>query len=82
MGYSGKCNQLQAKIDMPRPKLDKENLHARVNPGTKETLEDIAGTLGMTYSGKGQTGQLFDLIAENREVFEPILNKLLAIESG
>ncbi|MCC5633435.1 hypothetical protein [Nostoc sphaeroides] len=46
-----------------RKKLDRTNIHARVDPGTAEKLKEIAQKLGYIYDGEGSTGQLLDAIA-------------------
>lgn len=56
---------------MPRQKLDRTNLHARVNPNTPEQLKKIAYSLGYIYDNEGSTGQLLDAIASNSHVMIP-----------
>lgn len=46
-----------------RKKLDRTNIHARVDPGTADKLKEIAQKLGYIYDGEGSTGQLLDAIA-------------------
>ncbi len=46
-----------------RKKLDRVNLHARVERGTGEKLKEIAQILGYIYNNEGSTGQLLDAIA-------------------
>jgi hypothetical protein len=46
-----------------RKKLDRTNIHARVDPGTAEKLKEIAQKLGYIYDTEGSTGQLLDAIA-------------------
>lgn len=48
---------------MPRRKLNRDSLHARVAPGTSEKLKEIAAVLGYLYNREGATGQLLDAIA-------------------
>jgi hypothetical protein len=47
-----------------RKKLDRTNLHARVERGTADKLKEIAHRLGYIYDGEGSTGQLLDAIAQ------------------
>jgi hypothetical protein len=46
-----------------RKKLDRTNIHARVDPKTAHKLKEIAQKLGYTYDSEGSTGQLLDAIA-------------------
>ena len=46
-----------------RKKLNRDNLHARVAPGTADKLKEIAMKLGYIYNDEGSTGQLLDAIA-------------------
>lgn len=46
-----------------RKKLDRTNIHARVDSGTADKLKEIAQKLGYIYDGEGSTGQLLDAIA-------------------
>ncbi|MBE9215538.1 hypothetical protein IQ247_23210 [Plectonema cf. radiosum LEGE 06105] len=46
-----------------RKKLDRVNLHARVERGTGDKLKQIAHLLGYSYNNEGSTGQLLDAIA-------------------
>jgi hypothetical protein len=46
-----------------RTKLNRTNIHARVDPGTADKLKEIAQKLGYIYDGKGSTGQMLDAIA-------------------
>lgn len=56
---------------MPRQKLDRASLHARVNPQTSEALKQIAYNLGYIYDGEGSTGQLLDAIASEQQMLIP-----------
>lgn len=56
---------------MPRQKLDRTNLHARVDIKTPESLKKIAYILGYTYDNEGSTGQLLDAIASSEQVLIP-----------
>ena len=56
---------------MPRQKLDRVSLHARVDPQTSEALKQIAYKLGYVYDGEGSTGQLLDAIASQQHVLIP-----------
>lgn len=47
-----------------RKKLDRTNIHARVDPKTADKLKEIAQKLGYIYDGEGSTGQLLDAIAQ------------------
>lgn len=53
---------------MPRQKLDRSNLHARVDPNTPEALKKLAYNLGYVYDNSGSTGQLLDAIASQEQV--------------
>lgn len=57
---------------MGRKKLDRDNLHARVAPGTAERLKEIAYKLGYVYNDEGSTGQLLDAIASGEIVLTQI----------
>lgn len=46
-----------------RKKLDRTNIHARVDPETADKVKEIAQKLGYIYDGEGSTGQLLDAIA-------------------
>ena len=46
-----------------RKKLDRTNLHARVDPRTADKLKEIAQKLGYIYNDEGSTGQMLDAIA-------------------
>ncbi|WP_414756629.1 hypothetical protein [Anabaena sp. CCY 9910] len=46
-----------------RKKLDRTNIHARVDPKTADKLKEIAQKLGYIYNSEGSTGQLLDAIA-------------------
>jgi hypothetical protein len=56
---------------MPRQKLDRVSLHARVDPQTSEQLKQIAYDLGYIYDKEGSTGQLLDAIASQKQVLVP-----------
>lgn len=64
---------------MPRQKLNRVNLHARVEPETPELLKQIANKLGYIYDKSGSTGQLLDAIASHEQVIIPksLYNKLV-----
>lgn len=47
-----------------RTKLNRTNIHARVDPGTTDKLKEIAQKLGYIYDDEGSTGQLLDAIAK------------------
>lgn len=47
-----------------RKKLDRTNIHARVDPKTADKVKEIAQKLGYIYDGEGSTGQLLDAIAQ------------------
>lgn len=49
---------------MPRRKLDKTRILARVESDTPIKLKNIAEALGYTYDKQGSTGQLLDAIAK------------------
>ncbi len=53
---------------MPRQKLDRTNLHARVDIKTPEVLKKLAYSLGYIYDKEGSTGQLLDAIASQEQV--------------
>jgi len=46
-----------------RKKLDRTNIHARVDHETADKVKEIAQKLGYIYDGEGSTGQLLDAIA-------------------
>jgi len=46
-----------------RKKLDRTNIHARVDPRTADKLKEIAQKLGYIYNDEGSTGQMLDAIA-------------------
>ena len=56
---------------MPRQRLDRASLHARVDPHTSEALKKIAYKLGYIYDTEGSTGQLLDAIASEEQVLIP-----------
>lgn len=49
---------------MPRHKLDKTRVLARVESDTPAKLKTIAEALGYIYDSQGSTGQLLDAIAK------------------
>lgn len=49
-----------------RTKLNRTNIHARVDPATADKLKEIAQKLGYIYDGEGSTGQLLDAIATEK----------------
>jgi hypothetical protein len=51
------------EFKMPRKKLDRTTVLARVAPTTPDKVKEIAEKLGYTYAGEGSTGQLLDAIA-------------------
>ena len=48
---------------MPRKKLNRTTVLARVAPTTPDKIKEIASKLGYIYAGEGSTGQLLDAIA-------------------
>lgn len=66
---------------MPRQKLDRISLHARVGVKTPETLKEIAYKLGYIYDGEGSTGQLLDAIASQKQIIisEHLYSKLVDV---
>lgn len=48
---------------MPRHKLDKTRILARVERNTPNRIKNIAEALGYIYDTEGSTGQLLDAIA-------------------
>lgn len=51
---------------MPRKKLNRTTVLARVSPATPDKIKEIAEKLGYTYGGEGSTGQLLDAIASGK----------------
>lgn len=65
-----------------RKKLNRTNLHARVDPSTPSELKDMAKQLGLTYTSKtgeieGSTGKLLDAIAKSPFLI-PILQEIFS----
>ncbi|BAZ09822.1 hypothetical protein NIES4071_16350 [Calothrix sp. NIES-4071] len=58
-------------MDMPRQRLNRASLHARVGTQTPELLKQIAYKQGYIYDEEGSTGQLLDAIASQEQVIIP-----------
>ena len=65
-----------------RKKLDRVNLHARVERGTGEKLKEIAQILGYIYNNEGSTGQLLDAIAVGELILIARKNRSEVEKSG
>lgn len=59
---------------MPRKKLGRSSLHARVAPETPDKIKQIAFNLGFVYDNEGSTRQLLDAIANSEVVSMPAKN--------
>jgi hypothetical protein len=47
---------------VPRPKENRETMLCQIAEGNKEKFQEIAESLGYTYSSKGSQGKLIDAI--------------------
>lgn len=62
-----------------RTKLNRTNIHARVDPGTADKLKEIAQKLGYVYDSEGSTGQLLDAIASGELI---LISTKTSLKSG
>lgn len=53
---------------MPRKKLDRTTILARVAAETPDKVKEIAASLGYIYDGQGSAGQMLDAIASGELV--------------
>ncbi len=65
-----------------RKKLNRVNLHARVEEGTGDKLKEIAYKLGYIYNREGSTGQFLDAIASGELILIATKNKNQFDKSG
>ncbi|MEO0844719.1 MAG: hypothetical protein AAF063_38540 [Cyanobacteria bacterium J06643_5] len=65
-----------------RKKLNRVNLHARVEQGTGDKFKEIAHKLGYTYNNEGSTGQFLDAIASGELILIATKNRNYIEKSG
>lgn len=65
-----------------RKKLNRVNLHARVEQGTGDKLKEIAQKLGYIYNNEGSTGQFLDAIASGELILIATKNRIDVEKSG
>lgn len=65
-----------------RKKLNRVNLHARVEKGTGDKLKEIAYKLGYIYNYEGSMGQFLDAIASGELILIATNNRNNLDKSG
>ena len=65
-----------------RKKLNRVNLHARVEQGTGDKLKEIAHKLGYIYNNEGSTGQFLDAITSGELILIATKNRNDIEKSG
>ena len=65
-----------------RKKLNRVNLHARVEQGKGDKLKEIAHKLGYIYNNEGSTGQFLDAIASGELILIATKNRNDIEKSG
>ncbi|MEM7714699.1 MAG: hypothetical protein AAF349_14180 [Cyanobacteria bacterium P01_A01_bin.68] len=58
-----------------RKKLNRVNLHARVEQGTGDKVKEIAQKLGYIYNSEGSIGQFLDAIASGELILIATKNR-------